>query len=53
MEPTPVVALNNAEAMLGAQEQEEEQAILAELTYMVCCALLTWQSLLACCAVLY
>ena len=36
MEPTPIVALNNAEAMLGAQEEEEEQAILAQLTHMVC-----------------
>ena len=43
MEPTPVVALNNAEAMLGAQEEEEEQAILSELTHMVCCALSTWR----------
>ena len=35
MEPEPVVALNNAEAMLRAQEQEEEESILAELSGMV------------------
>lgn len=35
MEPAPVVALNNAEAMLRAQEQEEEESILAELSVMV------------------
>lgn len=35
MEPEPVVALNNAEAMLRAQEQEEEESILAELSRMV------------------
>lgn len=35
MEPEPVVALNNAESMLGSQEQEEEQAILAQLTQAV------------------
>ena len=35
MEPEPVVALNNAEAMLRAQEQEEEESILAELSLMV------------------
>lgn len=35
MEPGPVVALNNTEALLRAQEQEEEEAILAELSLMV------------------
>ncbi len=35
MEPEPVVTLNNAEAMLRGQEQEEEQAILAGLSQMV------------------
>ncbi|KAL3147779.1 hypothetical protein ABBQ32_002512 [Trebouxia sp. C0010 RCD-2024] len=35
MEPEPVVGLNNAEAMLRAQEQEEEESILAELSRMV------------------
>lgn len=35
MEPEPVVALNNAEAMLRAQEHEEEESILAELSQMV------------------
>ena len=35
MEPEPVVTLNNAEAMLRAQEQEEEEFILAELSQMV------------------
>lgn len=35
MEPAPVVTLNNAEAMLRAQEQEEEESILAELSLMV------------------
>ncbi|KAA6418330.1 MAG: 2 family [Trebouxia sp. A1-2] len=34
MEPEPVVTLNNAEAMLRGQEQEEEQAILAGLSQM-------------------
>ena len=35
MEPKPVVALNNAEALLAGQEQEEELAILAELSRQV------------------
>ena len=35
MEPEPVVALNNCEAMLRAQEHEEEDSILAELSSMV------------------
>ena len=35
MEPQPVVALNNAEALLAGQEQEEELAILAELSLQV------------------
>ena len=35
MEPAPVVALNNAEAMLRAQEKEEEESILAQLSVMV------------------
>lgn len=35
MEPAPVVALNNAEAMLRAQEQEQEESILAQLSVMV------------------
>ena len=35
MEPEPVVALNNAQALLRAQEQEEEESILAELSQMV------------------
>ena len=35
MEPQPVVALNNAEALLAGQEQEEELAILADLSRQV------------------
>ena len=35
MEPQPVVALNNAEAMLRDQEREEEELILARLSQMV------------------
>jgi len=35
MEPEPVVTLNNAEAMLRGQEQEEEETILAGLSQMV------------------
>ena len=35
MEPEPIVALNNAEAMLRAQEREEEESILAGLSRMV------------------
>lgn len=35
MEPQPVVTLNNAEALLRGQEQEEEEQILAELSQMV------------------
>ena len=35
MEPKPVVALNNAEALLGGQEREEELAILADLSRQV------------------
>ena len=35
MEPEPVVGLNNAEAMLRGQEQEEEETILAGLSQMV------------------
>jgi DNA mismatch repair protein MutS2 len=35
MEPAPLVPLNNAEAQLGAVEQEEEERILGELSAMV------------------
>ena len=35
LEPEPVVSLNNAEAMLSAQEREEEETILAGLSQMV------------------
>ena len=35
MEPQPVVALNNAEALLAGEEQEEELAILADLSRQV------------------
>ena len=35
MEPKPVVDLNNAEALLAGQEQEEELAILADLSRQV------------------
>ncbi|KAL0040772.1 hypothetical protein WJX79_005089 [Trebouxia sp. C0005] len=46
MEPEPVVTLNNAEAMLRGQEQEEEQAILAGLSQMVKTSTLNLQRLL-------
>ncbi|KAL0032477.1 hypothetical protein WJX77_002790 [Trebouxia sp. C0004] len=46
MEPEPVVTLNNAEAMLRGQEQEEEQAILAGLSQLVKSSTLNLQRLL-------
>lgn len=36
MEPEPVVALNNAEARLGAAQEEEEAAILLGLSRQAC-----------------
>lgn len=35
MDPEPTVALNNAEAMLSGQEEEEEARILAALSAAV------------------
>ena len=35
MDPEPTVALNNAEAMLSGQEEEEEARILAALSALV------------------